>query len=138
MAALPAVSIGDVFLLRCTHCNPPKMKYYVVVHVDPLKMFIINSTANDFQQNTPSIIAALAPMFASEHPFLKHDSLIGCHHLSHEYSLAALQELLARNPKIFLGQLSSRAKAAVSRALRGNEHLPQKWLRQIRIFWNFD
>lgn len=135
MAVPAVVNIGDVLYLRCALCDPPKMKFFLVVLADPLKMFVINSRANDFQLRNPDIMAALVPMYVSEHPFLDHDSLIGCHQLWHEYNMADLAQHLLRNPRAYRGHLSTRAKSMVADALRGNEYIPTKWLRQLLVHW---
>lgn len=129
------IAVGDVFHLRCNLCNPPKNKFFVVALHDPLKMFLINSDATDFQKSSPAIMAAQARIFASEHTFLEYDSLIGCDHLTHEYRLDQLRDLVLRNPTIRIGHLSDRAKEAVGQALKGNELIPRKYLRALGPCW---
>lgn len=133
--AATLIANGDVFHLRCKLCNPPKNKFFVVALVDPLKLFLINSDATDFQKGVPAIMATQAQIFVSEHAFLKYDSLISCDQVSHEYSRDQLQDLIMRDATIRLGHLSDRAKEAVGRALKGNEMLPRKYLNALALCW---
>jgi hypothetical protein len=129
------IHIGDVVLLRCTHCNPPKNKFFVVAHLEPLRMFLINSEITEFQRRSQEILATQVVIRAQEHAFLEYDSVIGCDHLSHEYNLERLQEILIKEPQRILGALSRPARAAVKEALKGNELIPFKYLRGMRESW---
>lgn len=135
MAALPTVSVGDVFFLRCTHCNPPKMKFFVAAQVLPLRMLLINSEPNEFQRASPSHLAAMAKVSAASHSFLTHDSVVACDHLSHEFSIDQLQGMLVNRPDILVGHLHADAIDAVRRALVGNEHIARKYLRDLYLAW---
>ncbi len=131
------IALGDVFLLRCTHCSPPKMKYYVVAQVEPLRMFLINSELTVFQAARPEYVAACPSIAASEHPFLRYDSYLACDHVSHEYSLQDLDTRLNANPAIRLGTLSLAAREALKTALANNWILPTKYVRDIRPLWTW-
>lgn len=136
MAAQPPIQVGDVFYLRCTLCNPPKPKFFVVAALDPLRMFLINSRLNEFQASVPEIAACMVLIRATEHvDFLTHDSYVGCNQLSHEYNFAKLSELLVNHPDTRVGALHPHAKEAVSRALAGNTQLSGKYLRHVRPHW---
>lgn len=129
------IGVGDVFYLRCTHCNPPKPKFFVVAQVDPMiRMFLINSEISDYEKSKPALVAAKANILAAEHAFLKHDSVISCDHISHEYS-QTIRSVLAYEPRVFVGVLSAAARNAVAEALRQNELLPRKYLRDLRALW---
>lgn len=98
-------------------------------------MFLINSEITEFQKRNQEILAIQVRIRAQEHAFLEHDSVIGCDHLSHEYNLERLQEIVAKEPQRILGTLSKPAKAAVREALRINELIPFKYLRGMRESW---
>jgi len=127
---------GDVFLLQCTLCNPPKPKYFVVAQADPLRLFLINSELTSFALGKPAIVAASPMIRAATNPFLVYDSYVACDHLSHEYSLEALAMLLDREPVRRKGHLCPAAKAAVAAALRMNELIPRKYLKDLRPIWD--
>lgn len=135
MSYLQSITEGDVFYLRCTLCTPPKQKYFVVVQADPLRMFLVNSAINDYKAARPEHVAAMAPMRVADHPWMDHDSYIACDHLSHEYSYDRVMALAAADPAIFCGHLHPNAKAVLTDALRGNELVPRKYLKEIRPLW---
>jgi len=130
------VVVGDVFFLRCTLCNPPKNKFFVVALAAPLKFFLINSALTQYQQQRRDHVAAQARIFAAEHEFLDHDSFVGCDWLSHEYDLDALissVEASARYRKV--GVLTDNARMSVAAALVGNVHISRKYLRPLIEQW---
>lgn len=129
------ITEGDVFYLKCTLCNPPKMKYFVVAQATPLRMFIVNSVLNPFVQRNPDHLAAMALMRLAQHPWMHHDSYIACDHLSHEYNHDGLVATLADQPSIRCGHLHADAKELIKDALRGNVLLARKYLKQIRPLW---
>lgn len=136
-ASARTISVGDVYHLRCTLCNPPKPKFFVVAHVDPLRMFLINSNLSDFVRGSPEHVAAMALIRVQQHPeFLVHDSYIACDHLSHEYSSELLILKMGLSPEVRVGHLHPDAKAAVREALRGNALLAGKYLKQLRVTWD--
>lgn len=136
MTAGLCVSLGDVLYLRCTLCNEPAQKFFVVAQVQPLRMFLINSELTEFAKARPAHVAASPLIRYAEHSgFLKYDSFVGCDHLSHEYSYERVEALLSANPSIRVGQLHPNAKAAIGSALRGNFLLPRKYLKDLLPLW---
>lgn len=133
---LQQIELGDVFHLRCTLCNPPKPKFFVVAQVEPLRMFLINSKLTHFVASSPHRTAAHARIFAAEHVgFLKHDSYVACDAVSHEYSLEQLQQLMANDSSIHRGTLSIQARSAVAIALANCRTMARKYLNELRPFW---
>lgn len=130
------IAPGDVFLLQCTLCDPPKPKFFVVAQASPLRMFLINSKLTSFAMGQPAIVAASPLIRAESNPFLRYDSYVACNHLSHEYSSERLGALLAENPSIRKGHLCPLAKASVAGALRMNELIARKYLRDLRPIWD--
>ncbi|WP_019304065.1 hypothetical protein [Xanthomonas oryzae] len=129
-------AVGEVYFLRCKLCNPPKDKFFVVAMLDPLKLFLINSEMTEFQQARPEFVVAQAPVLASQHGFLTHDSYIGCDWLHHEYDGPELAKVVAQRGKYRLvGQLSAPARQAVANALVGNVHIKNKFLRVLQGLW---
>lgn len=136
MGSQVEIALGSVFYLRCTLCNPPKPKFFVVAQVDPLRMFLINSEMSGFAMSKAEHVAANARILVADHSsFLKHDSFVACDHLSHEYSREKLLQEVERNPSIAVGCLHTRAIEAVAEALRGNDLLPRKYLRDLLPLW---
>jgi len=68
------------FIVNCRHAKPlPKDKYVVVACFDPNPCgFFINSRVNPFIQNQPALAACEAPLSATDHPFLSHNSWLDC------------------------------------------------------------
>lgn len=130
-----SVSLGDVLHLRCNLCNPPKNKFFVVVLVDPLKTFLINSRLTDFQIASPAHQAAMARIRATQHDFLDYDSVIACDHLSHEYDHETVERLLLEEPRRFVGQLHADARVAIAEALHHNKLLAGKYLKRLKEVW---
>lgn len=129
------IALGDVYYLRCTLCNPPKQKFFVVAQAAPiLRMFLINSDLSAYERSRPAIVAAKARILAAEHPFLRHDSFVGCDYVSHEYA-QALPDILADYPGVYVGSLSKNARAAVAQALSMNSLLSRRHLADIRPLW---
>lgn len=128
-------AVGDVFHLRCQTCRPPKFKFFVVALADPLRFFLINSRATDFQKADVERMRALAEVLAEEHRFLHHDSLVGCNELFSEYSETELVDAVANDPLCCLGSLSPNARAAVFSALQGNKFIPRKYLSALLVAW---
>lgn len=62
-------------------------------------------------------MACLAPVLASEHEFLDHDSFVGCNAVFREYSAAEIQEAHQRNKRVHCGELSAAARLAVRHAV---------------------
>lgn len=130
------VSIGEVLFLRCKHCNPPKDKYFVVMHVRPLRMFLINSEITPFVQNKPKRVALMVPLSQQDHDsFLKHDSYLACDHVSHEYSYERIERILELEPRRRSGMIHQNARGAIEQALRANALVPGKYLRELRAAW---
>lgn len=139
MSAILALQLGDVLRLMCTLCVDRKLKYYVVVHVNPLRMFLINSNLTPLQQQSAQHIPYNPVIRASEHAFLTHDSYIGCDHLSHEHSYEQAMVAISKDPSCYLGRLSDSAKGSIAGILgRSNPHLAGKHLKQLRIAWGLD
>lgn len=129
------VSLGDVFFLRCTLCNPPKNKFFVAVQISPLRMVLINSERTDFAEDSAAHVRAQPQIFSAEHDFLSHDSILSCDHISHEYSLEKLQAKLLQEPTLRRGKLHQNAMNALGAALRDNHLLPRKYLKDLQAIW---
>ncbi|MFB9112111.1 hypothetical protein QSH39_014620 [Xanthomonas arboricola pv. corylina] len=129
------VSLGDVFFLRCTLCDPPKDKFFVAVQISPLRMVLINSRRTEFAESSPAHLRAQPQIFASEHDFLSHDSIVSCDYISHEYSLEKLQAKLVNYPAIRRGKLHENAMRALGDALRENHLIRRKWVREFKEIW---
>lgn len=135
MSAALCLELGDVLLLQCTHCNPPKPKFYVVVQVQPLWLFFINSELTDLQKRDPSRTACNPIIRGDEHTFLKYDSYLGCDHISREHSYESAEKILNTEPDRKVGSISARCREALAQALIGNEHLAGKALKILRGLW---
>lgn len=130
------ISIGDVYFLKCNLCAPPKMKFFVVAQVQPLRMFIVSSDLTDFAKSSNAHRAAKAMILAQDHPaFLTHDSYIACDAVSHEYSYEQITEKLTGDKSFCRGNLHGDARAAVARALKGNHLLARKYLLALEPLW---
>jgi len=129
------IELGEVFHLKCSLCDPPKPKFFVVVQADPLRMVLINSRINPFLQNKPKARALHVPLVRALHDFLDHDSFLACDHLSHEYSREQLVSILARDPSVRRGRLHDDVRAKVAFAFASNHLIPRKYLRDIVPLW---
>lgn len=130
------IELGDVFLLRCMLCNPPKPKFFVVAQAQPLRMLLINSEINAFVLGKPRSLALQIRLDQKDHAgFLDHDSYLACDHLSHEYSREHLLDLLGRNPSVRKGRLHDGVRAQVALALRDNHLIQAKFLRELAPLW---
>lgn len=130
------IELGDVLYLRCKHCVPPKPKFFVVAQVQPLRMFLINSEINQFAASKPRMVALMPMLMHVEHAsFLAHDSYLCCDHLSHEYSIERVKEILRADPGVRRGQISEAGRRALAGTLRGNHLVPRKYLRDLMAVW---
>ena len=130
------IEIGDVFLLRCTLCNPPKPKFFVAVQVRPLRMLLINSEINAFLLSKPRHLALHIPLQQCDHSaFLVHDSYLACDQLSHEYSYERLSELLEKDPSVRKGRVHDSVHSSIGAAFKGNHLIPVKYLRELIPLW---
>lgn len=130
------ISLGDVFLLRCTLCTPPKPKFFVVASSDPMLMFLINSEISPFMHSRPPLLAVQVSLAASEHAFLKYDSYLDGHHLSFEYQREALLKRLELEPSVRIGQLSESARSAVASMLPKARSLKRKHRDALIELWS--
>lgn len=111
------------------------MKFFVVASVAPMRQFVINSEATEFQQARPHLMAALAPILEVEHAFLRHDSLVGCNEVFGEYSEDELRAAVQADPSCAKGELSDNAREAVRAALTGNSLLKRGLAAELILAW---
>ncbi|MFT4197500.1 MAG: hypothetical protein QM601_06250 [Pseudoxanthomonas sp.] len=130
-----SIELGDVFYLRCTLCNPPKPKFFVVAQVTPLRMFLINSDLTDWAKGQQDHVVASPLIQQCQHSFLTYDSYLSCTEVSHEYNLEQLQQKVSQDPSIKRGSLHADARKAVFQALKANVLIARKYLGPIRELW---
>lgn len=135
MTAQPDVAIGDVLFLKCTLCDPIKDKYFVVMQLDPLRMFLVNSECSAYVDRNPNTKALMIPLLLSEHGFFHHDSFLACNHLSHEYTLEKVQRAIELDSTVARGRVHPRVYPAILGALRKNHLVARKYLRDLVPIW---
>ncbi len=129
-------ALGDVFFLKCNLCDPPKQKYFVVAHVQPLRMFIINTRRTDYAEARAANVAASPDILVADNPFLHHDSVVGCDcRPSHEYSYEKLEAMVAIDTSIYRGHLHISSRRAIVNALINNHLMPGKYLKEMLPEW---
>lgn len=129
------IAVGQVFRLTCNTCTPPKLKYFVIAMVEPLRCFLINSRPTQFQASTPERLGSLAPILRAQHQFLGHDSYVACTDLFAEYTVEEIEAAVDADGSVFLGELSAEGRAAVARALSNNRMLPRRHLPALQAAW---
>jgi hypothetical protein len=129
------LQIGQVFRLYCQTCAKPKVKFFVVALLQPLRCFVINSRATDFQEANAAAAATLAPIRLVEHAFLSWDSFVACDVLFSEYSEQTILDHYARTPAVYVGDLSLGARASVRAALQDNKLLPVLRVKALAGAW---
>jgi hypothetical protein len=76
------ISLWRIYFAKNCHCTRPEpLSHYVVpvgTHGNELLTFIITSALAPFVRSQPQLQAAHAPILASDHPCLHHDSYINC------------------------------------------------------------
>lgn len=99
-------------------------------------MFLINSEINQFAASKPRMVALMPMLRHAEHSgFLTHDSYLCCDHLSHEYSLERVEQMLRADPGVKRGRLSDAGRRALAGTLRANHLVPRKYLRDLIAVW---
>lgn len=101
--------IGDVLLMHCYECTPPKPKFFVIVadYPDPILLFI-NSELNEYVQRNAHLHACHVKVVQAEHNFLTHDSWINCCEVCLDFSYEDIERELKYGAK-HCGSLSSTA-----------------------------
>lgn len=69
---------GQILHLYCGFVKPPKPKFLVIVSLNPVLVFLINSKINDFKQNHPIHLACQIKINCAEHTCFNSDSYIDC------------------------------------------------------------
>ena len=124
------VSIGDVLHLLCSHCEPQKPKFFVVVSVEPKPvLLIINSERNNFVKNSKKIKQCHISIKQETHKFLKYDSWVDCCE-HHEIDLEDIERDMKYGGKL-CGKLSNEAVKDISNGVKSSPVLERRKKRQI-------
>lgn len=101
---------GCILRMFCDFISNPKMKFFVVVHVDLsdmlLLIFIINSKIPHFIENNPELKSGQISLKSSVYTFLEHDSVLNCVELLDGLEMDALVDHLLLTPSDYKGELS--------------------------------
>ena len=120
------VATGDILLLRCGHCTPPKNKYFVVVSIDPDPILLfINSKLNDFVKNNSNLYPYHTSIKESEHAFLKYDSWVDCCDPCIEFSFDGIEQDIKYGGE-YCGVLSNTAAKIIFEGVQKNPLLKRK------------
>jgi hypothetical protein len=98
---------GFIFYFFCDNTKPPKKKYLVLLSINPILWFFINSEISPFIENDPSLKKRQIPLIRNpNHMFLDHDSYIDCLSVQEfeDINLDDLKEM-RRDPNILVGKL---------------------------------
>jgi hypothetical protein len=98
---------GYVYYLFCDNTKPPKNKYLVLLSLDPILWFFINSENCSLVQHDKSLLDRQIPLIRIPyHTFLDYDSYINCLDVQ-EYEDINLEDLKiwAKDPKILRGKI---------------------------------
>lgn len=125
---MPAV--GEVHLLWCGTCVPPKEKFFVVAMTSPLRCFLINSAPRAVEMRTSRSLTMAVPVDAARHRFLKYDSYVSCSTLFAEHADPA--EFTAAT---YLGSLHPDVKVAVRASFSTNDELATGRLKSLDGEW---
>jgi len=94
----------------CDFISNPKIKYFVIVHVDLsdelLLLFIINSKIPNFIKTNPELKAGQLLIKSSVYNFLEHDSFINCNEVQDGLDLDSLVDHLLTTPSDYKGDLT--------------------------------
>lgn len=97
------------FVPMCQHTNPPKDKYVVIAHIAKAAFgFFINSRHTTWMQKRPNLLVCAPTIHASEHTFLRYDSIVNCD---------TLYKFLDSDINKKLGELSRTAKSDILQAI---------------------
>lgn len=122
--------VGEVYLLRCGTCLPPKQKLFVVALLTPLRCFLINSQLRAAETRSPQAQTMAVPILAASHPFLTHDSYVSCSDLMGEYTDA--NDFPAA---CYVGDLDQATRAMVLASFAQNSQLPTSRLALLTSAW---
>lgn len=98
---------GSVYYFFCDNTKPPKYKYLVLLSIEPVLWFFINSEMTKFIQSEQSLRDRQVELIRiPHHTFLDHDSYIDCLSVQ-SYDDITLEDLheWSRDPNILKGQL---------------------------------
>lgn len=108
---------GQILHLYCGFTNPPKPKFLVIVSIEPLLLFIINSRINNFKQTHPEHLACQIKISCVEHSCLENDSYIDCTEVITCFDLERIKTILSTNITDIKTILSSATKQEIIMAV---------------------
>ena len=113
-----ACQAGQILHLYCGFTNPPKPKFLVIVSLEPLLLFIINSRINNFKQTHPEYLACQIKINCIEHPCLNNDSYIDCSEVITSFDLERIKTILSTNLTDIKTALSTKTKQEIINAVK--------------------
>jgi hypothetical protein len=127
---------GQVFKLYCATCVKQKNKFFVVALVEPiLRCFLINSKMTALQIERDDLAFECIELSRAKHPFLDHDSYLGCNQLFAEYTAKTLCQIVDGSPDRFVGCLDRDVMDEALSRFPENISLPQKRIRELMEAW---
>ncbi|GAA0700519.1 hypothetical protein ISN75_22735 [Dyella marensis] len=127
---------GQVFKLYCATCVKQKNKFFVAALIEPvLRCFLINSKMTELQIAKDDLAFECIELSKDKHPFLDHDSYLGCNQLFVEYTAKALCQIVHGSPGRFVGCLDRGVMDEALSRFPKNISLPQKRIRELIEAW---
>jgi len=125
------LEIGDVLLLYCGHCTPPKPKYFIITVIEPEPILLfINSKLNNFIQNNPYLHPCHISIKYLEQNFLSHDSWVNCCEPCLEFSITDIERDLKYGGK-HCGSLSNKGISNIIDGVKDSPVMKRKLKHRI-------
>ncbi|MFO1353029.1 MAG: hypothetical protein U1F68_21075 [Gammaproteobacteria bacterium] len=118
---------GNILYIPCSFTTPrPKDKFLLLTCVNPqLLFFVINSAINQYVREKPNLLVCQAPLRASDHPFLSHDSFVACNQ-TYPFEREYLQGQLLQDMGRIKGVVAQSARDQILAAVKACPTLPKR------------
>lgn len=132
-----ALVVGQVLYLPCRTCvDKGRLKFFVVAFTWPEpRCFLINTEIAPLSSVKPTVARTQVRIYQSENTFLKYDSWLDCSILKNDYTATEMEALVAEDPSVIRGAVSTQCRAGVRAALEENRLLPREFLPTLRNVW---
>ena len=82
------IEVGDILLMHCGICKPPKNKYFIVAVIEPEPVLLfVNSELNNYVRNNSHLYPCHISIKNTEEDFLSHDSWVNCCEAFHDFNI---------------------------------------------------
>lgn len=116
---------GSIVRIYCHFCKPPKIKFYVLVSVEPYAIgFLINSNPTPLQAIRQDLMDDLAIIKHTDHVnFLSYDSKVDCSEPIEHYELNDLSARVSANAQNNLGEITNDMAQLIKAKVTGSMNI---------------